>query len=94
VASFPHRQDRPSIHRLWGPSRSKQERVLRRPVNRYGVVRPDLTPERGWERGEGQDLGAGGIKVVVDLGQTTDVIEQLVVLGVRGVWQIPRRITR
>src|SRR4051794_17527509 len=45
-----------------------------------GVVRPDLSPDRWWERGEGEDLLAGGVEVVVDLGQRADVVQELVVL--------------
>jgi hypothetical protein len=51
-----------------------------------GIVGPDLAPHRSWERGEGQDLLAGCVEVVVYFGQRgLDLSQELVVLGVHGV---------
>src|SRR4051794_33994507 len=65
---------------------SVRRRISR--LSRYGVVRPDLAPQVPGERGERQHVGAGGVEVVVHLGQLhRDGVQQLVVLGVhrRGV---------
>ena len=51
-----------------------------------GVVRPDLAPERLGERGEGQDLLAGGLEVGEGLGELVlEGLQDAVELGVHGL---------
>jgi len=66
------------------------------PVEAFvGVVRPDLAPDLLREPGEREQVRAGGVEVIVDLGQfARDGVQELVVLGldVAGVGLVVDRV--